>query len=244
MDGKNKEVKAVMSKKNISVLTIIAIIFTVGGIISGIYFNAVSEIYALHYGLPLRRSFMGGICVLICAAGFLFGISGLVAEIRRKNYEGRITCVLCAFISFICIGLCLPPIGAASENTRRISCASNIKQIQLALKQYAADYSGNFPPANGAAGLEYLRKYDYLTDYAVYICPSSLTTKGKGNQPLTEDNVDYVYIGGLNEKSDPNSIILYDKASNHEFFGNVAKSGGVIEGIYGKPWTEKIKSER
>ena len=122
-----------------------------------------------------------------------------------------------------------------------MSCRSNIKQIHIALKQYSADYSGNFPPANGAAGLEYLRKYDYLTDYTVYVCPSTRTARGKGNQPLTEEIVDYVYIGRLNEKSDPNSIILYDKARNHEFFGNVAKSGGVIEGIYGKPWTEKIK---
>jgi hypothetical protein len=173
--------------------------------------------------------------------GFFFGICGLIAEIKRKNDEGKIICVLCTFFSFIFIGLCLPPLGAAYEGPMRMSCASNIKQIRLALLQYAADYSGNFPPANGAAGLEYLRKYDYLIDYLVYTCPSSLKTKGKGNQPLTEDTVDYVYIGGLNDKSDPNTPILYDKPNNHEFFGNIGRVDGTINGIYGKPWMEKIR---
>lgn len=228
-------------KKRISVLTWIAVAFTIGSVISGIYFNTVSEGYALYYGFPTRRSFMGGIALLICVAGFLFGISGLIAEIKKKNDEGKIICGICTFFSFIFIGFCLPVQGAAYEGPRRNSCASNIKQIHIALKQYAADYSGYFPPTNGAAGLEYLRKYDYLTDYAVYTCPSAMTIKGKDNQPLTEQTVDYVYVGGLNEKTNPQSIILYDKASNHEFFGNIAKSNGAIEGIYGNPWTEKIK---
>jgi len=230
-----------MSKKKISVTTWGAIILTVVGIISVIYFNAVSQGYALYYGLPTHRSFMGGIALLVCVAGFLFGISGLITEIIRKNYEGKTICCICAFLSLIFTGICLPPLDAAYEVPKRISCASNMKQIHLALKQYAADYSGYFPPANGAAGLEYLRKYDYLTDYAVYICPSTITKKGQKYQPLTEENVDYVYIGGLNEKSDPNALILLDKPNNHEFFGNVIFVDGTVRGILEKDWMEKIK---
>ena len=99
------------------------------------------------------------------------------------------------------------------------------------------DYSGYFPPENGAAGLEYLRKYDYLTAYSVYVCPSGKTAKGKdNNQPLTEQTVDYVYVGGLNEKSDPNAPILYDKSGNHKDFGNV----GTVDGKF-KDWMGKIK---
>ena len=231
-----------MSKTKISVLTKIAIVLTIIGSISIIpvtYMNAI----------PVGFFGMGG---LICIFAFLFGIGGIIAaiknrnkiinetSIRNKNISGIVICIICLLLNIFYIHS-LPSIGSAREPARRISCRSSIKQIYLALKQYSMDYSGNLPPANGAAGLEYLRKYDYMTDYAVYICPSTMTRKGTGTQPLTEDIVDYVYIGGLNEKSDPNSIILYDKASNHEFFGNVAKSGGVIEGIYGKPWTEKIK---
>ncbi len=128
-----------------------------------------------------------------------------------------------------------------SEEDKRDYCASKIKHIELALKQYAMDFSDCFPPANGAAGLEYLRKYEYLADYAVYICPSTQTAKGKGKQPLTEDIVDYVYVGGLNEKSAPNTPILYDKPGNHQDFGNVGTVDGAAKGIAGKDWMKEIR---
>ena len=134
-----------------------------------------------------------------------------------------------------------PAEGVAREPAKRVSCASNIKQIHLALKQYAQDYSGKFPPENGAAGLEYLRKYDYLTEYSIYTCQSTKTVLGKNNQPLTEAIVDYVYVGGLNEKSDPNAPILYDKSGNHKDFGNVGIVDGTVKGISGKDWMEEIR---
>jgi hypothetical protein len=128
----------------------------------------------------------------------------------------------------------------AREKSKRISCASNIKNIWLALKQYAADYSGYFPPENGADGLEYLRKCGYLDFRVIYICPRTNTVRGKGTQPLTEDTVDYVYIGGLNEKSAPNTPILYDKLGNHEDFGNVGTVDGTVKGISEKYWMKEI----
>lgn len=131
--------------------------------------------------------------------------------------------------------------GADSEEAKRNLCARKIRMIHLALRQYAMDFSDYFPPANGAAGLEYLRKYDYLADYAVYTCPSTQTAKGKGKQPLTEDIVDYVYVGGLNEKSAQNTPILYDKSGNHQDFGNVGTVDGTVKGISGKDWMKEIR---
>ncbi len=229
-----------MSKNKISVTVKIAIILTIISVIPAIYMNTISDGYALYYGLPISTAFMG-IGFLLSIFGFIFWIGGLIAAIKNRNNNGKIVCIICMFLNFIFIGYCLTGIDSYREPSRRISCASNMKQIHISLKQYAADYSGNFPPANGAAGLEYLRKYDYLTDYSVYACPSTMTTRGQNNQPLTEENVDYVYIGGLNKKSDPNALILYDKPNNHEFFGNVGAVDGTIKGIYGNPWTEKIR---
>ena len=128
----------------------------------------------------------------------------------------------------------------------RISCASNLRMIHLALQQYVADYAGYYPPANGVAGLEMLRRNDYLTSHDMYVCPSTMTVGGKENQPLTEENMNYVYIGGLNTKSDPNLPLIYDKANNHnhsnsDAFGNVLFADGTIKGIEGKPWTQNIR---
>lgn len=89
--------------------------------------------------------------------------------------------------------------------------------------------------------MELLRKNEYLTDYAVYTCLSTETPRGKGDQPLTEENVDYVYIGGLNTKSDPKQPLMYDKANNHGYYGNVLFADGTVEGIFGNPWTQNIK---
>jgi len=230
-----------MSKTKISVLTWIAVILTIlGSVIPQIYIHTISEGYALYNGLPPYRLFMGS-GFLFSILGLLLGICSIIVEIKNKNVKGRIICIICMLLNFNFIGYCFSMEGAAYESARRISCASNLKCIKLALQQYAMDYADNFPPENGAAGLEYLRKYDYLTDYAVYACPSTMTARGKNNQPLTEENIDYVYIGGLNDKSDPNTPILYDKPNNHEFFGNIGRVDGTINGIYGKDWLEKIR---
>lgn len=177
-----------------------------------------------------------GIVVLICLFGFFCGIISLILEIKKRNNKGCGICITCMLLCFIFI---VGVFDVAREKARRISCASNLKCIKLALQQYAMDHTDNFPPANGAAGLEYLRKYDYLTDYSIFICPSTKTTRGKDNQPLTEDIVDYVYVGGLTSKSEPNYPILYDKDDNHKDFSNVIFVD--VKCIYGKPWTEKIK---
>ena len=59
---------------------------------------------------------------------------------------------------------------------------------------------------------------------------------------MTDENIDYVYIGGLNTKSDPNLPLMYDKAKNHGgYFGNVLFADGTIKGIEGDPWTHNIK---
>ena len=62
------------------------------------------------------------------------------------------------------------------------------------------------------------------------------------NPTLTEENVDYVYIGGLNIKSDRNLPLMYDKANNHGgYFGNVLFADGTIKAIEGNPWTQNIR---
>ena len=200
-----------MNKNKISVLTWIVIVLTIIAIVAGTCLYYVVNKGHLPYCLFQPVLLISTIALIVyCLSGCLFGICGLSVEIKRRNYKGITICIICLLIYFISISV-------TRESTRRISCASNLKCITLAIQQYAMDYSGYFPPENGAAGLEYLRKYDYLTAYSGYVCPSGKTAKGKdNNQPLTEQTVDYVYVGGLNEKYDPNAPILYDKTGNPE----------------------------
>lgn len=150
-----------------------------------------------------------------------------------------VSIILVLLISLFVVFILLPPLYCphkAGEKARRISCASNLKQIGLALKQYSMDYNDQFPPFDGAKGLEILRRNDYLTDYKIYTCPSNpMATPGKDNEPLTEDSVDYVFRGGLNETLSADTPIAWDKDRNHKNYKNILYIDGHVQGKILKP---------
>jgi prepilin-type processing-associated H-X9-DG protein len=164
-------------------------------------------------------------------AGKGYAIAGLVTGI-----VGTLNIAMIAILA----GMMLPALSQTREKARRISCASDLKQIGLAIRMYSMDNKEQFPDKNGARGLEMLRSGKYLENVKIYTCPSSHSKVNDG-KPLTEENVDYVYVGGYNESSSPDTPIAYDKPKNHIKYGNILFADGHVQGYAGANWMDNIK---
>ena len=136
----------------------------------------------------------------------------------------------------------LPALNAAREKARRISCASNEKQVGLALQMFV-NYPDepNFPNA-----LKDLVTRGTLTDTKMFICPSTTLTAATYDSTnadsfkFTEDTLSYQYLleatgKGLNSsRCSSDSGIYYDHAwkadstPNHENFSNVLYGDGHV----------------
>lgn len=201
-------------------------------------FSLVFGIFALMMALSFYRKFPLGLTVLLPAlAGIISGFIGVGKQKtgRLPAAAGIILNLVALAFTFMCF---VKMVDEHNRNmyrrARRISCTSNLKQIGLALKQYAMDYNDAFPPLDGAAGLELLRSDDYLTDYGVYVCPQSVKTEGSGTVKLSTANVSYIYFGGFREGSDnihgmPDTPLAFDNPGNDKEYIIVLFQDGHVQ---------------
>ena len=173
-----------------------------------------------------------------------------------KKSRGFTLIELLVVIAIIAIlaGMLLPALQRARESARRSSCLSNLKQVGLALAQYANSFEGYMPSGPAAIvyggvftkvdgdkfypgstpdvcyAYELLRAGEFLADFAVYVCPSTTVVTGNNATSLTwggdAPTLSYAYHPGMRQ-GDSATTGRSDSAVGGDLTGN----GGDYTGI-------------
>lgn len=97
----------------------------------------------------------------------------------------------------IVVAVIFPPPHSSLHNARRASCQSNLKQIGMALQQYAQDYE--LPPRRWKAPL-----LTYVKDEHIFQCPETSETMGANDYFFNSR-----FLGTqMTEVFDPETLIL------------------------------------
>jgi prepilin-type processing-associated H-X9-DG protein len=189
-------------------------------------------------GLAIGALVCGILGLCLWPLGPLAVVLGIVALVKASNaphrYGGKglavggiCTGAVSIIVLPLMISILLPSLSRARELSKRLVCSANMKGIGTALKIYAADSYGQYPP-----DLQVFIDGGGCTEKQFW-CPSS-------DAALGDIHACYVYIPGQSEGNyDTRNVLLYEKQENHEEGGNVLFQDGHVEFI--KPYSRVLE---
>jgi prepilin-type N-terminal cleavage/methylation domain-containing protein len=149
----------------------------------------------------------------------------------------------------IVAAILLPALAKARESARRSGCASNLREMGLAIHMYTIEHKGELPWSGGANDARYFAGLvpEYIGDPGIYECPSdpqydpNIPLEGTALGEMGSFRQSYDYLGAWTNQpitidlenpvlQNPNMPIVWDvfSASRHVWFASHVPAGGNI----------------